>query len=204
MNGRPGVCRRVGLLGGSFNPAHRGHLHISRLALDRLRLDALWWVVSPQNPLKPASGMAPFEERLAAAARAAKGEPAIRVSDVERRLGTRFAVDTVTQLQAGHPGTRFVWVMGADNMVEVPRWKRWRTVFRTLPIAVFARPSYSFRALSGRAARRFAKARVRETRAGALAEMVPPAWVFMHTRRNAASATRIRAARARGGHQTTE
>jgi nicotinate-nucleotide adenylyltransferase len=186
--------RRIGLLGGSFNPAHGGHLHISRLALERLRLDALWWVVSPQNPLKPSAGMAPIEARLAAAARVAAAHPRIRVTDIERRLGTIYAVDTLRLLKARHAEARLVWVMGADNLIQVPRWRRWRTVFRTLPIAVFTRPTYSSRALSGRAARRFAAARVRESRAGTLADMAPPAWVFLRTRPDASSATRIRAA----------
>ena len=184
---------RVGLLGGSFNPAHQGHLHISRLALERLRLDAVWWVVSPQNPLKPTAGMAPFGERMAAAAGVAAADDRILVTDLENRLGTRFAVDTLAILIKAQPKSRFVWIMGADNLQQVPRWKQWRRLFRMLPIAVFARPSYSFRALSSRATRRFAAARVRQSRAGALAEMSPPAWVYLNTRLDDTSATRIRA-----------
>ena len=198
----PDEAMRVGLLGGSFNPPHQGHLHISRLALERLRLDAVWWLVSPQNPLKPVAGLAPFAERLAMAAGVAAVDDRILVTDLENRLGTRFAVDTLAVLIKAQPGSRFVWIMGADNLLQVPRWKHWRRLFRMLPIAVFARPSYSFRALSSRATRRFAAARVRESRAGALAGMSPPAWVYLNTRLDATSATRIRAA-ASGVHGTT-
>ncbi len=195
---------RVGLLGGSFNPAHQGHLHISRLALKRLRLDAVWWVVSPQNPLKSTAGMAPLGERLANAAQVAAADECILVTDLENRLGTRYAVDTLAILIKEQPGTDFVWVMGADNLFQVPRWKQWRRLFRMLPIAVFARPSYSFRALSSRATRRFAAARVRESRAGSLAGMSPPAWVYLNTRLDDTSATRIRAEAASvGAHRTT-
>ena len=193
--GGPAARARVGLLGGSFNPAHGGHLHISRQALERLGLDQVWWLVSPQNPLKPAAGMAPLDKRLAQA-RAIVDDRRIVVTAIERDLGTRYAVDTLRLLKRRYPGTRFVWVMGADNLVQVPRWKRWRTVFRMVPIAVFARPTYSSRALSGRAARRFAGARVRAARARGLADQRPPAWVFLRTPLHAASATRIRARRA--------
>jgi nicotinate-nucleotide adenylyltransferase len=182
---------RVGLLGGSFNPAHRGHLHISRLALDRLALDQVWWLVSPQNPLKPSHGMAPLDERLATARNLANNSN-IRVTDVERHLGTRYTADTLDALAESHPDTRFVWIMGADNLIQIPRWKRWTSLFKAVPIAVFARPSYSLRALSGRAAKRFAWARKLESRASTLAMMRPPAWVFLHTPLIGTSSTRIR------------
>ena len=187
-------ARRVGLLGGSFNPAHEGHLEISRQALEQLRLDEVWWLVSPQNPLKTAAGMAPLEARLDAA-RALVGDGRIRVTGIERELGTRYTKDTVFALKRRFPGVRFVWIMGADNLAEVCRWKGWPGIFRTVAIAVFARPSYSFRALSGRAARRFRAARRGVARAGRLADMRPPAWVFLSRPRNPASATRIRARR---------
>ena len=187
-------ARRVGLLGGSFNPGHGGHLKISRLALERLRLDEVWWLVSPQNPLKTSAGMAPFEVRLEAA-RALNTDERIRVTGVERELGTRYTKDTLCALKGRFPGVRFVWIMGADNMAEVCRWKGWPGIFRTVAIAVFARPAYSSRAMSGRAARRFRAARIGESRAGRLADMHPPAWVFLNRPRNPASATRIRAGR---------
>jgi nicotinate-nucleotide adenylyltransferase len=187
---RPGA-RRIGLLGGSFNPAHEGHLHISRAALARLCLDQVWWLVSPQNPLKEAAGMAAFADRLAAARRVAE-DPGIQVTGIEGELGTVHTVDTIEALRRRFPEVRFVWLMGADNLVQIPRWKRWRRLFQRVPIAVFPRPTYSFRALSGLAARRFAGARVAETRAWSLADLTPPAWVFLHTRPHGASATRIR------------
>jgi len=184
--------RRIGLLGGSFNPAHGGHLYISERALERLRLDEVWWLVSPQNPLKPATGMAPFQARLAAA-RKFITDPRIKATDIEQRLGTRYAVDTLESLFAEFPDDRFVWIMGADNLIQAHRWKDWRRMFRMLPIAVFARPSYCLRALTAKAARHFAKARVRASRAGGLVVMKPPAWVFVRERLHTASATQIRA-----------
>jgi nicotinate-nucleotide adenylyltransferase len=196
--GNPGAaCRgrqRIGLLGGSFNPAHEGHLHISRVALKRLRLDEVWWLVSPQNPLKPKAGMAPLRDRLAAA-RALAGGRRIRATDIEMRLGTRYTLDTVNALQRRCPETRFVWLIGADNLLELPRWHRWPDLFRRVPIAVFARRPYSLWALSGPAVQRFARFRVREAAAGALAGHNPPAWAFLHCRTHPASATAIRDSR---------
>jgi len=186
-----GRRRRVGLLGGSFNPAHEGHLHVSRLALDRLGLDELWWLVSPQNPLKPTAGMAPAGQRLAAARTVAR-DSRIRVTDIERDLGTRYTVDTIGALQARFPEHRFVWVAGADILAEIHRWKDWRRLFRTVAIAIFARPTYSFRALASIAARRFAAYRVPENRARRLAGKRLPAWVYLRTPVNPTSATAIR------------
>jgi nicotinate-nucleotide adenylyltransferase len=189
--------RRIGLLGGSFNPAHQGHLHLSRLALRRLGLDEVWWMVSPQNPLKPVAGMAPFTERLAQARQVAGGHPRIRVTDIENRLdGSYLTADTLKSLTRRFPHLRFVWLMGADNLVQIPRWARWADIFSTVPVAVFARPSYSQKALAGIAVRRFARARVAEEVARGLAETKPPAWAFFHTRLDPSSATRIRSARA--------
>lgn len=194
-NPRAGLApRRVGLLGGSFNPAHDGHRQLSLLALKHLGLDAVWWLVSPQNPLKPAAGMAGFAQRLADAARVAR-HPRLRVSDIEARLGTRYSVDTVAELGRRFPRTRFVWLMGADNLVQLPAWHRWTRLFHAIPIAVFDRPPYFFKSMAGRAARRFARQRVSARAASGLAEAVPPAWVFLNTRLNPASATAIR----RGG-----
>ncbi len=188
----PPAGLRVGLLGGSFNPAHVGHLHVSLLALRRLKLDQVWWLVSPQNPLKPPAGMAPLDDRLAGAHRAA-ADPRIRVGAIEAELGTRYTVDTLMALKVRFPGLRFVWLMGADILVQLPRWKRWRDVFRAVPIAVFARPSYSLKARFGRAARHFGWARQLASRAPDLAAMTPPAWVFLRTPLHGASASRIRA-----------
>jgi len=191
--------QRVGLLGGSFNPAHEGHLHISALALKCLKLDQLWWLVSPQNPLKPKSCMASLKDRMKVAKGIAASNPDIVVSDLENSLSTCHTVDTVEALKAKFPGVSFVWVMGADLLVQVPKWKRWRTLFKMVPIAIFARPAYSARALSGKAARRFKGTRIARYRVGSLAKMKPPAWAYMRTRLNSQSATSIRA---KDGHGT--
>jgi len=189
----------VGLLGGSFNPAHEGHLHISSLALKSLKLDQLWWLVSPQNPLKPKSGMASLKDRMKVAKTIAACNPNIVVSDLENCLSTCHTVDTIESLKAKFPEISFVWIMGADLLVQVPQWKRWRALFRMVPIAIFARPAYSARVLSGKAARHFKGARVARYRVGSLAKMRPPAWAYMRTRLNRQSATRIRA---KDGHGT--
>ena len=177
--------RRIGLLGGSFNPAHGGHLHISRLALSRLDLDEVWWLVSPQNPLKPAAGMAPFAERLEAAARVAAAERRIRVSDIEARLGSTYTADTLKALRRRFPRARFVWLMGGDNLAQLPYWKRWQDIFRTAPIAVFDRPSTALTALAGIAARRFARARARPGGAPSRADAAARLGIFPHKARPA-------------------
>lgn len=184
--------KTVAVMGGSFNPAHRGHLDIALLALQRLRADEVWWMVSPQNPLKTADEMAPFAERKASAERLARGHRRIRVTDIEALLGTRYTADTLCTLVTEAPFTRFIWVIGADNLIGFHRWAEWQQIFNSVVIAVFDRPSYSLRALSGPAARRFAKARVPERSGWRLGERRAPAWVFFHTPLNSLSATLIR------------
>ncbi len=186
-----GRLPRVGLLGGSFNPAHPGHLHISRQALERLGLDQVWWLVAPQNPLKPVKGMAPFADRLKGARAVARGREFL-VTDMEQDLGTRYTADTLRALKKRFPGYRFVWIMGADNLIDISRWRDWTAIFETVPVAVFARPAYSFKALISKAAGRFARRRLNENRAAELAGSKPPAWVFLHIPLSAASATGIR------------
>jgi nicotinate-nucleotide adenylyltransferase len=137
----------TGLLGGSFNPAHGGHRRISLFALDALALDEVWWLVSPGNPLKPQAGMAPLAVRVASARRHARCAR-IRVTAIERELGTRYTVDTVRKLLRRYPRRRFVWLMGADNLAQFHRWKDWRTLARLMPIAVVARPGYDEAALA--------------------------------------------------------
>jgi nicotinate-nucleotide adenylyltransferase len=196
--------RRIGLLGGSFNPAHAGHRHISLEALKRLDLDEVWWLVAPQNPLKPARGMAAFKSRLDTARRLAR-HPRIRVLDVEARLGTRYTIDTVTALQRMLPRARFIFVMGADILAQIRHWKDWTEIFSRLPIAVFARPTYCFKGLAGLAAHRYAPDRVTPRAARRLAEMAAPAWVFLPIKLDPSSATDIRsppgAAPRRGGRR---
>lgn len=192
--------RRIGLLGGSFNPAHAGHRDISLAALKRLGLDEIWWMVSPQNPLKPVAGMAPFPERMAHAQALAR-HPRIRVSAIEARLGTRFTADTIRSLRRRFPRLRFVWLMGADNLRQMAEWRDWTRIFHAVPVAVLARPAYSLGALASKAARRFARHRRPERKAGILARCRPPAWVFLNGRLNPASASAIRAERAGRGRK---
>jgi nicotinate-nucleotide adenylyltransferase len=154
----------------------------------------VWWLVSPQNPLKPADGMAPLAERLHGAQRAAHHSRLV-VTDVECVLGTRQTADTLAGLTARFPRTRFVWLMGADNLVQIRRWHHWHRIFTSVPIAVHDRPSYSFKALRGLAAQRYARRRIAPDAAGRLAGMEPPTWVFLQGRRHPASATALRAAR---------
>jgi len=192
--GLPAGGRRVGLLGGSFNPAHAGHLHVSRLAIARLGLDAVWWLVSPQNPLKGEDGMAPLGARMADARRVAR-DPRIVVSDIEARTGTTYTADTLRLMARAFPRRRFVWLMGADNLVQLPQWRAWRSIPHLVPIAIFDRAPYSTGALAGMAARTFARSRRAARDAATLVDRNPPAWIFFHTPLHEASATRLRAER---------
>ena len=141
----PGLS--VGLLGGSFNPAHGAHRRISLFALNALGLDEVWWLVSPGNPLKPIEGMAPLAARVRSAKVQARRAP-ILVTAIERELGTRFTIDTLRALKRRYPRLRFVWLMGSDNLAQFQRWKHWRGIAREMPIAVIARPGYDRRALA--------------------------------------------------------
>ncbi len=183
--------RRIGILGGSFNPAHTGHLHISREALKRLHLDQVWWLISPQNPLKSAKTMTPAGRRTASAKKIAGADPRILVTDVEQRLGDNRTARSLRSLCQHYPNLRFVWLMGADNLAEIPRWWRWTRIFRTVRVAVFDRSPYSYGALAGSAARRFA--RVRVGRPLSIWFRSPPSWAYMAVRRHPASATALRA-----------
>ncbi len=185
---------RVGLLGGSFNPAHSGHRHIAEVARRRLRLDQVWLLVSPGNPLKPRDGMAPLAARLASARTIADGRRVL-ATGIEARLGTRYTADTVRALQARFPRTRFVWLMGADNLAQLPRWRHWREIVTALPFAVLPRPTYSLRALAGPAARCLARARRNPAGATTLADAPPPAWAFLPAAQRGVSATSLRAER---------
>lgn len=182
---------RIGLLGGSFDPAHAGHVHLTRQALARLRLDRVWWLVSPGNPLK-AHGPADMASRMAQARRILH-DPRVVISDLEARLGTRWTADTLAALQAHYPGVRFVWLMGADNLIEFDRWNRWREIAARMPIAVLARPGAPLAAGHARAARIMAPARRPEAAAPALADQTPPAWTMLHGPLHPASSTAIRA-----------
>ena len=178
----------VGLLGGSFDPAHEGHVQLTREALRRIGLDRVWWLVSPGNPLK-SRAPAPMADRLARA-RALMDDPRVTVTDLESRLGTRATADTIRKLQAIYPGVSFVWIMGADNLVQFHRWSRWREIMARVPVAVMARPGAGLAARLSVAARAFAHARV--ARPEALLRAAP-AWCFINMPLNAASSTAIRA-----------
>ena len=182
--------RRIGVLGGSFNPAHDGHAHISQEALKALKLHQVWWLVSPQNPLKPVAGMAPLAKRLEAARSLARDRRII-VTDLERRLGVNRTALTLQHLTRRYPGIDFVWLMGADNLAQAPRWWRWTRIFHTARVAVFDRSPYSYGALAGAAAQRFAK--VRTGRPSAIWFRLPPVWTYVAIRRHPASATSLRA-----------
>lgn len=183
---------RVGLLGGSFNPAHEGHRHVAMLALHRLRLDQVWLVVSPGNPLKAVDGMAPFKERLASAAAMADGRRIV-ATGIEAAFRTRYTVDSMRELMRRFPLVHFVWIMGADLLEELPRWRRWTDITRHLAFVVLPRPSYTHRALAGLAAHRLGRWR-RPVRQAPLLPNCAPGWVFLPVRQNAASATAIRQA----------
>jgi len=187
--------RRIGILGGSFNPAHQGHRDISLAALKYLGLDQVWWLVSPQNPLKDPQGMAPFKDRMAMA-RKVSDHPRLRVSDIEARMGSQFTAETLSRLLIRFKDCRFVWLMGADNLVQIHEWRRWKQIFHLLPIAIFDRPTYTYKALAAVAARRFARNRVPEVALASLLQRPAPAWVFVHHRLNPISATAIRQRRA--------
>jgi nicotinate-nucleotide adenylyltransferase len=180
---------RIGLLGGSFNPAHEGHLHVSEVGLEMLGLDYVWWLVSPQNPLKPATGMAPFDKRLAGA-RALARHRRIRVTGIESELGTQFTIDTVAALTRRFPQLRFVWLMGSDNLEDFQRWRRWPEIAARLPIAVVIRPGSTLAPLYAKVAQRLARARLRDGRH--IADASPPAFTIIDAPRNALSATAIR------------
>jgi nicotinate-nucleotide adenylyltransferase len=185
---------RTGLLGGSFNPAHGGHRRISAAAIEALGLDEMWWLVSPGNPLKPEAGMAPLSARFASAKRAARRLP-IRVTAIERELGSPYTVDTIRALVSRYPDRRFVWVMGGDNLVQFHRWREWRRIARLVPIAVVSRPGYDGPAHAARAMgwlRRFVRPAARASR---WTEWRPPALVFLRLPLDPTSATGLRAAR---------
>jgi nicotinate-nucleotide adenylyltransferase len=169
---------RVGLLGGSFNPPHSAHRAISQFAIKRLRLDRVWWLLSPGNPLKDTGGLRTLHER-ADAARAVADDPRIDISCLEAVIGTRYTVDTITHLRRRVSGVRFVWIMGADNLAQFHRWQNWRRIAAELPIAVIDRPPQSFRALVAPAAQALARYRMPENQAARLADQQAPAWVFL-------------------------
>jgi nicotinate-nucleotide adenylyltransferase len=181
----------IGLLGGSFDPAHEGHVHITREALKRLGLDQVWWLVSPRNPLKT-RGPAVLGRRLAAAKKLMQ-HPRVKISDFETLMGTRYTADTLQALQKSYPGVRFVWLMGADNMAGLHRWGNWRAIMEQVPVAVIARPGERTGARASKAAAIYAGARLKGRRSALLAQSDAPAWCFLNIPMSDSSSTRIRA-----------
>ncbi|WP_404335724.1 nicotinate-nucleotide adenylyltransferase [Sphingomonas sp. MMS12-HWE2-04] len=185
--------KRIGILGGSFNPAHRGHRQISLHALRALGLDEVWWLVSPGNPLKPEEGMAPLAARLASARKIARHTP-IRPTAIEARLGTRYTADTLDKLVRRYPKTRFVWLMGDDNLAQFHRWRDWRGIARQVPIAVISRPGYTRRAHASSAMSWLRRAVRPAGQAKNWTRWRLPALVLLRFRPDPTSATSLRAA----------
>ena len=198
--GRPGALRlgfhlapgmRVGLFGGSFNPAHEGHAHVAETARRRLGLDLVVWLVSPQNPLKSAHETASLTVRMAGAQAFAR-QRGMTVSDAETRLGSRYTIDTVRALKARFPQVDFVWIMGADSLATFHRWRGWTQIMAETPVAVVSRPWISLKSRTSPAARRFAHHRIPSAQARRLARLEPPAWVFLRGPLNFQSSTALR------------
>ncbi|MTH79667.1 nicotinate-nucleotide adenylyltransferase [Paracoccus aestuariivivens] len=185
----PGM--RIGLLGGSFDPAHEGHVHITEQAMRRFGLDRVWWLVSPGNPLKT-RGPAPLDERLRIA-RKLMHNPRVEVTALESRLGTRMTADTIAEIQRLYPFVRFAWLMGADNLVQFDRWDRWAEIAARVPIGVIARPGWRMPARFSRTARGLWRFRLPETRVSQLADCPPPAWAIINVPMSKLSSTAIRA-----------
>jgi nicotinate-nucleotide adenylyltransferase len=184
----------IGLLGGSFNPAHEAHRQISLTALKRLGLDRVWWLVAPGNPLKEAAKLPSLEDRVEAARKLARS-PRIEVTGFA--AGSPFTIDLVTELKRRLPGVNFVWLMGADNLAELHRWRSFDRIFAKLPIAVLDRPGFRLKARAGLAAQRFAPYRVDESDARGLARLEPPAWTILTHRLSGLSSTALRAGKAK-------
>lgn len=190
----PGL--RVGLFGGSFNPAHEGHLHVAETAMQRLGLDRVIWLVSPQNPLKDPRDSMPLEQRMDSARRFARG-PGMMVSDIESRLGVGRTIDTLRALTDRHPGVRFVWLMGSDNLAGFHHWRGWTDIMRLMPVAVVARPGSLLDSRTAPAAARFASARLSPERARLLPDCEAPCWTYLTAPLNPQSSTALRRAAAR-------
>lgn len=173
---RPGM--RIGLFGGSFDPAHNGHLAVSQVALKTLALDQVWWLVSPQNPLKPTSPSRDLAQRIAAA-RTLADHPRIRVTGVEAAIGTSYTAETIRALIPRLSGINLVWMMGADSFVSFHLWRNWPAIASNIPLAIFNRPRLALRALASPAAKALAKSRIPERAAASLAGMAAPGWVFL-------------------------
>ena len=188
-----GEGQRIGLFGGSFNPAHAGHRMVALYALKRLQLDWVWWLVSPQNPLKDTTETGEYSARLAHTKLIAR-HPQFKVTDIESQIHSRNTAQTLAALKQAMTKAHFVWIMGADSFADLDRWHDWNHIVETLPIAVLARPGYSVRALGGQAAIRYSNNRVSNEQSGLLAKRKAPAWVFISMPLRSESSTAIRQA----------
>lgn len=187
-----GAGLRIGLYGGSFDPPHPGHRHVALMALRRLRLDRIWCLVSPGNPLKDRRHLAASAERLRAASMVLR-HPRISVTDFETTIGARYTIETVAFLRRRCPGVAFVFILGADSFVSFDRWRDWRGIARLVPLAVVDRPGWTLPATASKAARALARSRISEADCSRLAAAEAPAWVFLHGRRSNLSSTALRA-----------
>jgi nicotinate-nucleotide adenylyltransferase len=186
---------RIGLFGGTFDPPHGAHRAASLIAMKRLGLDRVWWLVTPGNPLKDSRGLAPIDARITAA-RALARHPRIAVTGLEADIGAHYSYDTIRYLRARCPGVRFVWIMGADNLRTFHRWQKWRAIAAMVPIAVIDRLGPSLYATAGLAGQALARYRVPDSQARSLADHPPPAWIYLHGLKSPLSSTALRAARA--------
>lgn len=181
--------RTIALYGGSFNPAHEGHRHVAQECLKRLNVDAIWFLVSPGNPQKQTTDMASFNQRVDSLKAIIGNHPRMQVTDIEKRLESRYSADTIAALKKAMPHTKFIWIIGADNLATFHTWKNWRDIVRSLPIAVFDRPGYSMSGLTAPFVEMFGRFRTSPQKLG---KSNVPAWAFLTIPRHPASATQLR------------
>ena len=184
---------KIGLMGGSFNPAHDGHIQIACEAIKKLDLDEIWWLISPQNPLKSKDRMMMYEKRVEIAKKISKNYPKIKVKEIEKKIKTTYTSDLISFLKKRSPLTKFVWIMGADSFLQMSKWKNWEKIVLNVPLAVFDRPSYTLKALGSHIAFKYKYCRISQKSARySIFKKALPAWVFFTTKHNFISSTRIR------------